>query len=508
MTGRNRPYVFYDTAITLCATCFRRIEGKVVFQDDAVWMLKWCSQHGSDRVLLADDVEYYKRCREDWIKQAEMPEVFQTPMAYGCPYDCGLCPSHEQHSCLTLLEICDACNLDCPTCYAGSGTHRTEFRDVAHVRAMLEAVVASEGEPDIIQLSGGEPTIHPDFFEIMAMVKASPVRHLMVNTNGVRLATDRGFAAELATYGPGLELYLQFDSLQREALMDLRGADLRRVREEAVAVCNELGISVSLVVTLKRGVNDSELGEIIAWAGRQRSVRGVVVQPVQEAGRAVGYDAAEHRLTLSEVRRMIAEQSDIFDLDDLLPVPCHPDGLCMGYALKVPGPDGVPAEPVAISGVIDEELVKGGRRNTILFEQHPELVALVEGAYSTGASPQEAANCIADLLCCLPQVEVPLELDDLGYESVFRVVIMDFIDVHNFDVRSVKRTCVHIVAPDLRIIPFDTYNLLYRDGLEAERLGPIRAELVAAGLATPPVDGPGSLEAVTRHAGGLRLASE
>ena len=481
LTGRNRPYVFYDTAVTLCATCYRRIEGKVVFENDDVWMLKWCAQHGADRVLLADDIDYYTRCREDWIKQSEMPAVFQTPMAYGCPYDCGLCPSHEQHSCLTLLEIADACNLDCPTCYAGSGTHRTELRSVDHVRAMLEAVIASEGEPDIIQISGGEPTIHPDFFEILAMVKDSPVRHLMVNTNGVRLAQDRAFAEALAGFMPNFELYLQFDSLQREALMDLRGADLRRVREQAVAACNERGISASLVVTLKRGVNDGELGSIIDWAAQQPAVRGVVVQPVQETGRTSGYDAQTHRLTLSETRRMITEQTDLFELDDLLPVPCHPDGLCMGYALKLPG------GPVAISGVIDEDLVKSGRRNTILFEQHPELRDMVFEAFSTSHSPSSAASCLADLLCCLPQVELPMDLADLGYEQVFRVVIMDFIDVHNFDVRSVKRTCVHIVAPDLRIIPFDTYNMFYRDELEATRLAPLRAELVAAGLAMPPV---------------------
>ena len=111
--------------------------------------------------------------------------VYNTPVKYGCPYDCGLCPDHEQHSCLTLVEICDACNLTCPICYAGSGQHRTEFRSLEQIEAMLDCVVRNEKEPDVVQISGGEPTLHPDFFRVLEMCKERPIRHLMVNTNGI-----------------------------------------------------------------------------------------------------------------------------------------------------------------------------------------------------------------------------------------------------------------------------------------------------------------------------------
>jgi uncharacterized radical SAM superfamily Fe-S cluster-containing enzyme len=275
MSAATRPYLFYDTATSICTTCYRRIDAKIVFEEGNVFLLKRCPEHGFERVLVADDVDYYRRCREVFIKPPEMPARYNTPVKYGCPYDCGLCPDHEQHSCLSLLEICDACNLTCPICYAGSGTHRTEYRSLEQVERMLDAIVSNELQPDIVQVSGGEPTLHPQFFEILDAAKRRPIQHLMVNTNGIRIAQDEAFAERLATYMPRFELYLQWDSLKREPLMQLRGADLRSIREKALERLNKLGVSTTLVVTVARGVNDDELGGIVDFALEQPCVRGV-----------------------------------------------------------------------------------------------------------------------------------------------------------------------------------------------------------------------------------------
>jgi uncharacterized radical SAM superfamily Fe-S cluster-containing enzyme len=188
MPHKTRPYLFYDVALSICSTCYRKVEAKIVFQDENVYMLKRCPDHGSEKILIADDVDYYRRCREIFIKPPEMPLIYNTPVKWGCPYDCGLCTDHEQHSCLTLVEICDHCNLRCPVCYASSGPERQQFRTLDQVEKMLDAVVCNEGHPDVVQLSGGEPTVHPNFFEIVEMAKARPIRHLMINTNGVRIA--------------------------------------------------------------------------------------------------------------------------------------------------------------------------------------------------------------------------------------------------------------------------------------------------------------------------------
>src|SRR3954470_18911026 len=213
----ERPYTYYDFTLSLCPVCLRRIDAKIVFENNLVFMLKNCPEHGFHKVLIATDVEYYKNIR-NYNKPSEMPLQFNTKTQYGCPYDCGLCADHEQHSCLTVLEITDRCNLTCPTCYAMSSPHYGRHRTLEEVERMLDIIVANEGEPDVVQISGGEPTVHPDFFEILDLAKKKPIKHLMVNTNGIRIAKDPAFVKRLATYMPDFEIYLQFDSFKKEAL--------------------------------------------------------------------------------------------------------------------------------------------------------------------------------------------------------------------------------------------------------------------------------------------------
>ena len=464
--AHTRPYLFYDVAISICSTCYRRIDAKIVFEDDRVFMLKHCPEHGHERVLIADDVDYYRRCREVFIKPPEMPQRYNTPVKWGCPYDCGLCTDHEQHSCLTLVEICDYCNLRCPICYAASGPERQQFRSLAEIERMLDAVVRNEGQPDVVQISGGEPTMHPEFFRVLEAAKARPIRHLMVNTNGVRIAESEAFTEQLASYTPDLEIYLQFDSFEREPLVALRGVDLRAVRTKALERLNNHGISTTLVVTLKKGLNDHEIGRIIDFAIEQPCVRGVTFQPIQDAGRTDSFDASTDRLTLTEVRRKILEQTKVFRAEDVIPVPCHPDALAMAYALKLAG------KVTPLTGMIEPDVLINAGRNTILYEQDQAVRDGVFKLFATNHSPTSGATTLRELLCCLPSVLVP---EHLGYENIFRVIIMQFIDHHAFDVRSVKKSCVHIVHPDGRIIPFDTSTLFYRDGLEHDVLEPIRA---------------------------------
>jgi tetraether lipid synthase len=465
--ARTRPYLFYDVAISICSTCYRRIDAKIVFEDERVFMLKHCPEHGHERVLIADDVDYYRRCREVFIKPPEMPQRYNTPVKWGCPYDCGLCTDHEQHSCLTLVEICDYCNLRCPICYAASGPERQQFRSLAEIERMLDGVVRNEGQPDVVQISGGEPTMHPEFFRVLEVAKARPIRHLMVNTNGVKIAESEAFTERLASHMPALEIYLQFDSFERDPLVALRGVDLRAVRTKALERLNNHGISTTLVVTLKKGVNDHEIGRIIDFAIEQPCVRGVTFQPIQDAGRTDSFDASTDRLTLTEVRRKILEQTPVFRAEDVIPVPCHPDALAMAYALKLAG------KVTPLTGMIEPDVLINGGRNTILYEQDTAVRDGVFRLFATNHSPQSGAATLRELLCCLPSVLVP---ENLGYDNIFRVIIMQFIDQHAFDVRSVKKSCVHIVHPDGRIIPFDTYNLFYRDDLERKVLQPLRAE--------------------------------
>lgn len=467
-TRKQRPYHFYDTTTSVCTTCLHPVEAKILFKDDKVFMDKWCPTHGTERVLMSDDVAYYRLGREVFVKQPDMPNSFNTKMAYGCPYDCGLCTDHMQHSCLSIVEINDHCNLNCPICYADSGTHRPEQRTLEEVCRMLDTVVANEGEPDVVQISGGEPTIHPQFFEILDEARKRPIKHLMINTNGVRIAQDAEFVARLATYGPQrLEIYLQFDSLRPAALKELRGADLTRIRQQALERLNAAGISTTLVVTVKRGLNDDELGDIIRHGLAQPCVRGITFQPIQEAGRTEGF-TAQHRLTVSEIRRGIAAQSGVFTLDDIVPVPCNPDTLAMGYAIKTQG------QAVPLTRHISPQALVEGAGNTIVFEQDISAKDMVFKLFSTNHSPESQASRLSALMCCLPQVAAP---QGMGYQNVFRILIVQFMDATNLDIRALKKSCIHFATPEGKMIPFETYNLFYRDGKKAAALEAIRSQL-------------------------------
>jgi uncharacterized radical SAM superfamily Fe-S cluster-containing enzyme len=469
MTRKTRPYLFYDTTSSICTRCFYPVEAKIIFKDNQVFMDKWCAAHGAERVLISDDVDYYRLCREVFIKQPEMPQTFNTKMQYGCPYDCGLCPDHMQHSCLSIVEVTDNCNLNCPVCYAQSGTHRQVHKAFDDILKMLDAVVANEGEADVVQLSGGEPTLHPQFWEILDAAKARPIKHLMINTNGIVLAQDPTFVNRLASYAPGIEVYLQFDSLNANVHKILRGADLTRIRQQALENLNAAKLSTTLVMTLKKGLNDHEIGVVIDFALSQPCVRGVTLQPIQNAGRVENYDARSHRLTVSEIRRKITEQTDLFALPDIVPVPCNPDTLAMAYALKLDGK----AQP--LTRYLDPKTWVQGSGNTIVFERDAALKNTVKQQvfklFSTNHSPDSQANCLVELMCCLPLISAP---ETLRYDNVFRVLIVQFMDAYSLDIRALKKSCIHFAQPDGSMIPFETFNLLYRD---TKRLLDIRKNL-------------------------------
>ena len=448
----TRKYTYYDFTLSLCHECLKRVDAKIIFEDDKVYMLKRCTEHGQSKVLIADDIPYYKNIR-NYNKPSETPYTFNTKTHYGCPYDCGLCPDHEQHSCLTVVEITDRCNLTCPTCYAGSSPSYGRHRTLDEVKKMLDAAVTNEHEPDVVQISGGEPTLHPQLFEILDYAKSLPIKHLMLNTNGIQIAKDIELTTRLATYAPNFEIYLQFDSFRKEVHQTMRGANLTSIREEALANLNALNISTTLVVTIQKNLNDDEIGKIIDFAIKQPCVRGVTLQPTQIAGRLDNFDPIKDRITLTEVRRKILEQTSIFNADDLIPVPCNPDALVMGYALKLGG------DVFPLTRYINPADLLDNSRNTIVYEQDEQLHSNMIKLFSTGNSAEAATEKLHSLLCCLPQINAP----SLSYNNLFRVIIMQFIDAYNFDVRSIKKSCVHIVNKDCKIIPFETMNLFYRD---------------------------------------------
>ena len=167
----DRPYLFYELTNSLCSACYRKVEAKVVIQDERVYLHKWCPEHRLQKVLISTDVEYYKLSRQT-LKPGQMPLRFNTPIQYGCPYDCGLCPDHEQHSCLTLVEVTDRCNLTCPVCYSDSSPQRPSHRSMEQISFLLEKVAK---HPDPVWRVIWGPSVGASNFSIYVDANASDI---------------------------------------------------------------------------------------------------------------------------------------------------------------------------------------------------------------------------------------------------------------------------------------------------------------------------------------------
>ncbi|TXH69643.1 MAG: radical SAM protein [Thiothrix sp.] len=455
MSTKARPYIFYGQTQSLCEECLAVVPTKIIFQNDKVYYQKRCTEHGVQKTLVSTDIEYFKRCKE-YLKPGDMPETFQTKIERGCPHDCGLCPDHEQHSCLALFEIIDECNMHCPVCFANSAPGKGNPRSLEQIEIMLQTLLASEQQPDLVQVSGGEPTLHPQLMTILRRLKASPIRHLMLNTNGIRIARDPHLVEELATLKPGFEVYLQFDSLQADALQNIRGQDMRNIRRQALEKLEQHNISTTLVCVVRKGVNDAEIGEIIQFAQQWQCVRGITFQPVQDAGRNED-GKPSNRMTLSEIRTRIIEADNPFGDADMIPLPCHPENISIGYGIRLDG------QIIPVTGLLPREELLKGVDNTITFEKSAGLKDAFFKLFSLDACSEQTTEKLETLLCCLPRIQ---SNGGLTYDNVFRIVIMSFMDKYDFDIGSIKRSCTHFVEPNGKIYPFDTWNLFYRNKLK------------------------------------------
>ncbi|MCA1700684.1 MAG: radical SAM protein, partial [Actinobacteria bacterium] len=309
--------------LSVCPVCRAVIPAEVAIRENRVVLLKRCADHGRFEALVSSDAELYLEQRR-FEKPGTLPLEFQTDAEAGCPLDCGLCPQHEQHTCLGIIEVNTACNLDCPVCFAESGTGAQEHGytlSLAQVESMLDAFVAAEGEPEAVQFSGGEPSIHPQILEMLAAARARGIPLVMLNTNGIRLARDRDLAPALAALG--VHVYLQFDGFDKRTQVAIRGRPLTRLKLEALDRCAETGLSVSLAAAIERDLNEHEVGPIVRFGVEHPAVAGVFFQPVTHAGRFRQDADPLHKLTNPDVIRAICDQlPEWFRQDDFVPVPC------------------------------------------------------------------------------------------------------------------------------------------------------------------------------------------
>lgn len=420
---------------SVCPVCLARIPAiKTVGEDGNIYLEKKCWEHGSFKTLIWEgDLESYI----GWAagdSNAPVTPVRAREAERGCPNDCGLCQNHERDGCCVLLELTNRCNLSCPVCFASAGEQTPHDLSVEEIGKQYDLLM-EHGGPFNIQLSGGEPTIREDLDKIIALGKEKGFTFFQLNTNGIRLAREGGYAAHLAKAGVSV-VFLQFDGLDDKIYQTLRGAALAETKLRAIENCKAAGLPVVLVPTVAPGVNDHALGDILRFAlAHAPHVRGVHIQPISYFGRC-GLEAPEKRLTIPAVLRRIEEQTE-----GLMKASDFGGGgaespYCSFHASYLRKPDGsLKALP--------------RRRSQCCCVKSSDARDFVSQQWSGKASCCDGDSDTASLDAFLQKT----------VENTFTVSGMVFQDAYNLDLDRLRRCYICEVDTQKGMIPFCAYNL-------------------------------------------------
>ena len=446
---------------SICPRCRSVLDAEIVVRGARVVLDRTCLDHGRFEAVVYGDAARYLEIQR-FNKPGDQPLERQTEVERGCPHDCGICPEHAQHTCLGIIEVNTACNLDCPICFADSGTGHQDHGyslTLEQVESMLDAFVRAEGEPESVQLSGGEPSIHPQILDMLAAAKRRGIQLVMLNTNGIRLARDPRFAPALAELG--VHVYLQFDGFDDATQVAIRGKPLTDEKLRALERCADAGVSVSLAAAIERGVNEHEVGDILRFGVEHPAVTGVFFQPVTHSGRfRVEADPLD-KLTNSDVIDAVCEQlPEWFRRDDFVAVPCcSPSCRSATFALY----DGEDLVPLPRLVDVEQYLDYVTNRAVPDLDVREALEGLWSAKAAGGSAPvAERLDCVA---CA---TGMPPELREVAARG-FMVVIQDFQDPYTLDVDKLRKCCVSEIVPDGRLIPFCAYNSVgYREQVRRE----------------------------------------
>ncbi|KPV63774.1 MAG: molybdenum cofactor biosynthesis protein A [Candidatus Bathyarchaeota archaeon BA1] len=470
---------------SICPECLKVLSAIVFEKDNKVYMRKECPEHGEFQDVYWSDYEQYERA-EQFRHEGDGLRNPRTQSKQGCPYDCGICPQHKSHTALAIIDVSNRCNLRCPVCFATAGTTGYVYEpSKKEIWEMLENLRRNDPVPaTALQYSGGEPTIREDLLDLIRMAKEVGFRHVEVNTNGLRLAQSVDYCRGLMEAGLST-VYLQFDGVTSDVYQFTRGCDLLDIKLKAIENCRKAGVdSIVLVVTLVKGVNDHQIGDIIRFAIQNFDVvRCVNVQPVSLCGRIPEREREKMRITIPDFMRLCEEQTNgKIKVSDFYPVPTVvPVSRAVG-ALKNRRYVEFTAHPhCGMSTFIfveDDEIVPITHYGNV-----NGFIRAMDGVYEEAVKGHESRAKLR-LIGAMRHVKFGMlrkyvwpilktgTYEALGklHMRMLMVSAMHFMDPYNFDLERVQRCCIHYAVPDGRIIPFCTMNSIHRAKIE-EKLG-------------------------------------
>jgi uncharacterized radical SAM superfamily Fe-S cluster-containing enzyme len=352
-------------------------------------------------------------------------------------------PFEKLSTCLALIEIVNSCNLSCPTCYAdsprGAGSH-IDAVPLEELTRRIQGVIDRKGGIEILQLSGGEPTIHPQFFDLVDWVKRHPrIDYLLINTNGVQLATNDAFLESMrqrVSYD-NLQVYLQFDGIQEEGQRELRGGDLREMRRRAIERCGQIKLPVTLAMTVTPR-NIPHLWAAVEFGVSFPTVRGITFQPLILSGRnpATLVKASDPITTADVIINLVEESEGALSFDDFTPLPCgDPNCATIGYLLKIN------EEVRSISDFVDFKSVQGFLKDRVRYS--------LEDLTKCGCESEPLGELLRQF-----------EMDE---SHTFRIFIKPFMDARSWDEDRIDRCCTHVIRPDGTLDSFCRYYSGFSD---------------------------------------------
>jgi len=474
---------------SICPECLKVLDATIFEEDGKVYIKKTCAEHGYFQEVYWSDYAQYERA-EKFRHDGSGLKNPRTKTVKGCPYDCGICPEHKSHTALAIIDVTNRCNLKCPVCLANAAAAGYVYQPTKEeIRGMLENLRKNDPVPaTALQFSGGEPTIRNDLFELIRMAKDMGFRHLEVNTNGVRLSQSVDYCKQLKEAGMST-IYLQFDGLTADVYKFIRGIDLLDIKMKAIENCRKAGIdSMVLVVTLVKGVNDNQLGDIIRFAVKNFDViRCINVQPVSLCGRLPETEREKMRITIPDFMRLVEEQTEgTIKVSDFYPVPTVvPVSKAVG-ALKDKNYVEFSAHPHC--GMATYLFIDKGKIIPITkYGNIEKFVGTVNSVYND-AMKGNKRRAKMRLLAAARHIKLGFlrkyvwkvikegdykALGDLQRQAIL-LSSMHFMDPYNFDLERVQRCVIHYAVPDGRIIPFCTMNSIHRPEVEKKLGVPIQ----------------------------------
>jgi tetraether lipid synthase len=460
-----RPYTFFKMTMSTCPECLKIIQAQVVFQDGKVYFLKFCAEHGPSKALVSEDAEYYQRAFS-FIRPGSIPKHFSTEVKAGCPTDCGLCPSHQQHTCLPIVEITDHCNLECPICIVNN--QYSNHMSLPDFQNIIDLLLKAEGTLETITLSGGEPTSHPQFLEMVDMATRPEIGRVSVVTNGIRLAKSREFCEELKKRN--VYVILQFDGFDDEVQKQIRGVPLMDIKWKALEHLAELQISTQIAFVPARNINEKQLGDAVRLMLSREHVLSLLIQPFARTGHGGGVFPTDpmNRLTIPGVIHAIDEQTNgMVAREDFIPLPCsHPLCVSLTYLLKMDDGSYLPF-PRFVD--LKKHLDLFQQTATLEPNQQTEnaLQEAITDLWSASGEIPDSEKIIKALRRALlemfPSRKVSRqELIRLAERQAKTIFIHHYMDRHDFDLERLMKCCHHYPQIDGRIIPACGFNMFFR----------------------------------------------